>query len=144
MTEHTQQIWVTDVDMDGLNDIITGGAHTYGLFWYKQCKDGGGNATFKLNIIDSTWSQVHAITLSDVDKDGDMDILTGKRWRAHGLGDPGGVEPAGVYWYELQSGASTKLVKHVLSFNSGISAGMSVAVADMDGARLASAWIFRN
>ena len=39
--EHTPQIWVYDVNGDGLNDIITSSAHGYGIFWYEQVRDGG-------------------------------------------------------------------------------------------------------
>ena len=132
MTEHTQQIWVLDVNRDGLNDIITGAAHTYGLFWYKQKKDDSGVRTFERNIIDSSWSQAHAISLADINNDGYIDIITGKRWRAHSTNDPGGKEPPGVYWYQLQNHSPVTWKKHVVSFNAGVSAGMNVAVADID------------
>jgi len=38
--EHTAQIWVYDVNGDGLNDIICSSAHGYGIFWYEQVRQG--------------------------------------------------------------------------------------------------------
>ena len=34
--------------------------------------------------------------------DGIMDFVTGKRYFAHQGKDPGGLEPAVIYWFELQ------------------------------------------
>jgi len=130
--EHTPQIRVHDVDADGLNDLVTSSAHRYGIFWYQQVRD-GSDIGWKRHLIDSSWSQAHAITLADLDADGDLDLVTGKRFFAHNGNDPGGNDPPGVYWYELQRGASPTWTGHVISFDQGIGAGMNVPVVDLDG-----------
>ena len=52
------------------------------------------------SIIDDSWSQGHAVTLVDLNEDGKLDVLTGKRFMAHNGKDPGERESLGIYWYE--------------------------------------------
>jgi hypothetical protein len=130
--DHTPQIYAYDVNGDGLNDIITSSAHKYGIFWYQQIR-GEGEPQWRQHVIDSSWSQAHSITLADLDADGDLDLVTGKRFMAHNGGDPGAFEPLGVYWYELTPGSEPKWTKHVISSGQGIGSGMNVPVVDLDG-----------
>ncbi len=131
---HTPQIAVYDVDADGLNDLITSNAHGYGIFWYRQQRQ-DGQISWTKNLIDKSWSQAHSISLADFDNDGDLDFATGKRFLAHNGGDPGATDPMGVYWYELRRGRGGRVrwVKHVISYDEGISAALNIPVADMDG-----------
>ncbi len=130
--EHTPQIWVYDVNADGRGDIITSSAHRYGIFWYEQTRE-GGRITWKQHVIDKSWSQPHSLTLADLDDDGDLDLAAGKRFMAHNGGDPGAFDPPGVFWYELQRGASPVWTKHVISYGEGIGSGMNIPVVDLDG-----------
>lgn len=130
--EHTPQIWVYDVNADRLNDIVTSSAHRHGIFWYQQVR-GEREIGWKRHVIDSSWSQAHSIKLADLDNDGDLDLVTGKRFMAHNGNDPGANEPPGVYWYELKRGASPVWTRHVISFDQGTGAGMSIPVVDLDG-----------
>ncbi len=129
---HTPQIWVYDVNKDGLADIITSNAHGYGIFWYEQVRE-GTETTWKQHTIDDTWTQAHAITLADIDNDGDLELITGKRFMAHNGNDPEESAPLGVYWYKLKQGPSPVWTKHVVSFNEGIGAGLNIEAVDLDG-----------
>lgn len=129
--DHTPQIQVYDIDNDGLNDILTSSAHAHGIFWYKQVKD-GSSRSWKQYVIDKSWSQAHSITLADMDGDGDLDFVTGKRFFAHNGNDPDAKAPLGVYWYELQRGDAVRWIKHVISYDEGIGSGLSIPVVDMD------------
>jgi hypothetical protein len=131
--DHTPQIVVYDVNGDGRADIITSSAHKYGIWWYEQAGD-RAEPTWKRHLIDDSWTQAHSITLADMNGDGLTDFVTGKRFMAHNGSDPEEFAPLGLYWYELKrTGGQVKWIKHVVSYNEGIGAGMSIPVVDLDG-----------
>lgn len=132
-----------DVNGDGLNDVITSlEAHKYGLAWFEQVKN-GSEITFKQHVIvgdkpeDNPYgvkfTQMHAIDLIDVDGDGLKDIVTGKRWWAHGpAGDPESDQPAVLYWFQLKrDGGKVEFIPHKIDDNSGI--GTQVVAGDVNG-----------
>lgn len=139
------QMFVYDVDGDGLNDIITvWHCHMYGLVWYKQVRDQKGQITWQQNVIlppkpdlksDALRiSQMHAVDLLDINGDGLKDILTGKRFWAHGpKGDAEPSAPAVVYWFELKrdKAKGATFIPHMIDDNSGV--GTQVAAVDLNG-----------
>jgi hypothetical protein len=72
----------------------------------------------------------------DLNGDGKMDLLTGKRYMAHNGRDPGEREPLGIYWYEQLTGGDGKRiewVRHVIDYGGRAGGGMQIPVADLDG-----------
>ena len=125
-------IYVLDVNGDGRNDIVTSAAHDYGIFWLEH---GEGNVWTK-RVIDDSWSQAHAMTMVDLNADGNMDFLTGKRLLAHNGRDPGEREPLGIYWYEYlrrTDGKPVEWVKHIVEYGSRAGGGTQIPVSDLDG-----------
>jgi hypothetical protein len=139
------QMYVYDVDGDGLNDVITSiNAHGYGLSWYRQKKGDDGKITFTRHDIlpekptmkegELRFSQLHAVELVDMNGDGLKDIVTGKRYFAHG--SKGDAEPTAnpvLYWFELKRDKEkgAQWVPHLIDGNSGV--GTQVTVTDVNG-----------
>jgi hypothetical protein len=142
--EAAAQMPVYDVDGDGLNDVVTAWhCHLYGLVWHKQVRDAAGQVSFEQHVIlpsepdlnsnQLRISQLHAFDLVDMDGDGLLDILTGKRFWAHGPeGDKEPNAPAVVYWFQLQRTADgqVQFVPHQIDDNSGV--GTQVAATDLN------------
>ncbi len=140
-------MYAYDVNGDGLTDIITSlEAHGYGLVWYEQVKE-DSQITFKQHLITGNkpeqnrygvcFSQPHAIDLIDMDGDGLKDIVTGKRFWAHGAhGDADPTAPAVLYWFKLVRGAdkSVDFVPYLIDNDSGI--GTQVVAGDINGDKL--------
>ena len=105
-------------------------AQDYGLFLMENL--GGGK--WAKHVIDDTWSQANAMTMVDLNGDGRPDLVTGKRYMAHNSSDPGDREPLGIYWYEYRpNDGSIEWIKHIIDYGGRVSAGMQIAVADLDG-----------
>lgn len=141
----SSQMFAYDVDGDGDNDILTAlNAHGYGLAWYEHAKE-GDNITFKQHLVLSPkadeklngvqFSQLHAVELVDIDGDGLKDILTGKRFWAHGpTGDPEPTAPPVLYYFKLtrkDGKASYEPVQ--IDDYSGVGTQITAADANGDG-----------
>jgi len=139
------QMLVSDVDGDGLADIITAWhCHHYGLVWWEQIRGRDGRISWQQHIILPPTpdlnapafrvSQMHTLELVDMNGDGLQDILTGKRFWAHGpTGDKEPDAPAVVFWLELRrngKGGGT-FVPHLIDDDSGV--GTQVTATDLNG-----------
>jgi len=123
---------VYDVDGDGDNDVITSSAHNYGIWWFEQ-KGGADGVEWVQHEVFKEYSQPHAIRLVDLNGDGVLDLATGKRHYAHNGNDPGGKDPAMMYWIELRRPEKGKVefIPHVFDDDSGV--GTQFEVVDMNG-----------
>ncbi len=108
------------------------GLHGLGVAEYEQVKP-NGTITFKEHIIMNKepsenrhglhFAQMHAIDMIDMDGDGIKDIVTGKRFWAHGShGDVEPSAPAVLYWFKIvrTGNGQVDFVPHLIDDNSGI------------------------
>lgn len=123
---------VNDLNNDGLADIIYGQAHDYGLFWMEQTRDSAGRPAWIYHSIDPTYGQLHLIVLEDVDRDGELDVVCGKRYRGHAGTDNGANEPLCIFWYQVKRGDDPQFTKHIISYDENIGTGMDMEFVDID------------
>ncbi len=142
-------ISVYDFNGDGLNDVVTSlSAHGWGLAWYEQQRNASGAISFVKhplmgdfsteNAGGVTFSELHAgAILADVNRDGIMDFVTGKRHWAHldTMVDPDPDGEAVIYWYETvrRPGApgGVAFVPHLVHNKSGV--GSEAKAKDING-----------
>lgn len=138
------QMYVYDVNGDGINDVITSlDAHGWGLAWYEQVHDENDGISFEKHLIMGkeesdndygiAFSELHAIEMKDMDLDGTLDIITGKRFWAHGpFGYKHHSEAAVLYWFQINNSDRTvEFVPHLIDFDSGV--GTQIQVEDLTG-----------
>ncbi|WP_375585058.1 FG-GAP repeat domain-containing protein [Cyclobacterium xiamenense] len=125
-------IIVTDVNADGLNDFIVGQGHDYGLHWYEQKRE-GEEISFTKRPIDPFQSQYHTMEWADIDNDGQMELITGKRYRAHNGRDPGANDHLGLYYFKWNGESFTKNIISYGPFGEGKGAGLYFSVEDLNG-----------
>ena len=143
-------ILVADVNGDGLNDVIIGSDHGYGLAWLEQKMD-GGKRTFVKHWIETEYPTIHTMALADLYGDGKLELITGKQMFAHNGGDVGSYDPQFIFYYTFNGG---NVRRHIVTYTpvaqyfppyddprnstqppptNVIGLGMKVNAADMDG-----------
>ncbi|MEM8953295.1 MAG: PVC-type heme-binding CxxCH protein [Verrucomicrobiota bacterium] len=140
------QMWAYDFDGDGDNDVVSAiNAHGYGLDWFEHVQDKEGGITFKRHPIMGAhldqspsgvvFSQLHALRLDDVDGDGLKDIVTGKRYFAHGGKDPGGMDAPVIYWFRTtrDGNGGVTFVPYLIHDDSGVGTDVTTGDLNNDG-----------
>jgi hypothetical protein len=130
------QMFATDVDGDGDNDVVTTiEAHAWGLSWFEQ--KAGPPLVFTEHVIVPAMPatsgvimhEPHALALHDMNGDGLEDLVTGERFWGHAP-DGGSIDdPGRLYWFELRRGAQVEYVPHLVDEASGI--GTQVVAGDV-------------
>jgi hypothetical protein len=128
------QMIAYDVNGDGLPDVLSSSAHAIGVWWHEQRK-GPNGPEFVQHVIDDSFSQAHALVLADINGDGLMDIVTGKRFWAHGpKGDVRPEDPCVLYWFELRrNGSEVQWIRHQIDNDSGVGTQFEVVDLNRDG-----------
>lgn len=136
--ETASDVFVDDLDGDGDNDILMSAAHHIGVWWFENL-GGSPDPRFKQHVIDDTFSQTHALHYQDVNGDGVKDLITGKRFFAHGSkGDPDPLGEVVVVWYEIKrtSGQPPQFIKHKIDAGTDTGIGTQFFVGDVNGDKL--------
>jgi len=136
------QMFGYDVNADNRTDVITSiDAHGFGLAWFEQNVDG----SFIRRLITGTpeekgstgvvFTQPHALDLADIDGNGTLDIVTGKRFWAHGPnGDAEPAQPAVLYAFLLhrKDGQATYTAE-IIDDSSGVGCQVMATDVNADG-----------
>ena len=139
------QMFVLDVDGDGDGDVVSSlAAHHFGLAWFEQTEKG---AFVEHRFMDdepsdsphgTCFAELHALDLADMDGDGLLDVVTGKRWWSHGPdGDPQPGSKPEVWWFRLERkpGGKVDFVPHRADDASGVGVALTTGDVDLDGLR---------
>ncbi len=111
-----ESVFAEDIDGDGDMDVISASNNVDGVFWHKNIDEQG---TFSVPIlISSDATNVSSIYVSDLDYDGDMDVLIASRGNDN------------IVWFENLDGNGIFGEQQVIASSSNPS---SIFVADIDG-----------
>jgi hypothetical protein len=140
------ELAVYDVNGDGLPDVVGPmEGHGYGLAWWEQKRD-NGKITFVTHVImdnfltknagDVTFTEPHAAAFADMNGDGILDMVTGKRSMSHfGYTDPDPFGPAVLYVYTVKRNpkapGGAEFVPELIHNRSGV--GSHMVVTDLNG-----------
>jgi hypothetical protein len=110
-------IYACDVDNDGDNDIIAAIFTDDEIVWFENT-DGAGNFSTK-NVINDTAYGASCVFASDIDSDGDTDVLSALAGHDQ------------IEWYENTDSAGTFGPPHIIS--SSLIGVLAIHSADVDG-----------
>lgn len=146
-----------DVDQDGDTDLIWARGHGIGLYWTEQlgpqesslailpqAAEGAARDVLDqvlpaieqrgwiTHAIDTSWSSGHTLMLADINGNGQLDLVAGKRFMGHDGKDPGENDPMSIFWYEFQN-ASRTWRSHWISYGGSCAIDLDAACVDLDG-----------
>lgn len=124
---------VVDCNGDGVNELIVGQAHGYGLDYYTQKPDAKGGRAWTKHPIDPYFSQYHDMIWADIDGDGECELVTGNRYRAHCGTEPGETDIIGLFYFKWNGESFTKVVVDYGKVGEHSGTGIMFQVVDMDG-----------
>jgi len=125
-------IIIADINKDGVQELVAGQAHNYGLDYYQQ-KYVGDKLQWTRHPIDPYQSQYHDLHCIDIDGDGDLEIVTGNRYRAHNGRDPGETDVVGLYCFKWNGESFTKQVIDYGKVPGSSGTGIQLSIADLNG-----------
>ena len=100
---------------------------------YEQQRDRKGRRSWRPHPIDTQHSQFHEMRWVDLNNDGQPELLTGKRYRAHNGNDPGANDDFGLYYYSWNGDSFTKNIISYGPLGEGVGTGIFFSVADLRG-----------
>ena len=123
-----------DVNNDGKADVIASSAHRYGIWWFEQGDVKDGSPVFtKHDLFPDLVSETHALIAADIDGDGNLDLITGKRFWSHGTSEAGSDKPARLYWFKAARDLEGKTTFTPMEIDDQSGIGTQFLVTDFNG-----------
>jgi len=122
-----------DISGNCYPDLVYGVGHGYGLYWLEHQRVDFDCNNWVRHTVDTAASECHWLHKADIDGDGKDEIITGKRYRAHGFKDPGAMDQMMLCYYKPENG---RLVRTIIDFGDPTShcgAGLVSFVGDVFG-----------
>ena len=144
------EIHVFDVNGDGRNDVVSAlHGHGWGLAWFEQTRPSTGAIAFERHMIMDnyatpnaggvTFSELHALSIGDVDGDRIPDLITGKRYWSHqdSYFDPDPYGDPVLYWYRTvrnpKAPGGAEFVPELIHNRSGVGSQLVALDLNRDG-----------
>jgi len=112
-------VFTADVDGDGDTDVLSASRYDDKVAWYEN--DGGLPPSFTEHIVSTTADYAISVFATDVDGDGDMDILSASPWDHK------------IAWYQNGGGSTPSFSERIVSTASAHPASVFAADMDADG-----------
>ena len=93
-----------------------------------------GDGTFAPQVTYAVGLTPHSVAAADLNGDGQPDLVTGKRWWAHGPnGDVNPGDPAVLCWYEFRRNkGAVEWIRHQIDADSGVGTQFTIADVNRD------------
>ena len=126
ISEPASHMQVIDVNGDMRNDVVTASAHSMGVWWQEYVND----STFKTHLITNLTAQTHSTALADLNGDGELEMVSGKRYLAHNGNDAGDDDTPYLFYIEFTPMIAPFFREHIIDSDSG--AGLNITIEDMN------------
>ncbi|HPG41502.1 MAG TPA: T9SS type A sorting domain-containing protein [bacterium] len=112
-------VFAADLDNDGDPDVLSASLYDNKIAWYENLNGKGIFGAQKIISIERSFAR--AVSAADIDKDGDLDVLSASWWDYT------------IAWYENMDGAGTFGPGRILSSVEEWASSVTAADVDLDG-----------
>ena len=117
--DNIRSVFSADLDGDGDMDIISGSENDDKIAWHEN--DGNANPSFASTTIATSADGVYSIYVTDIDSDGDMDIVSAS------------IKDNTIAWYENDGNATPDFTARDITTSASGATNVSAADMDNDG-----------